>query len=226
MEMSSKNNNYAIRVNNLNLVIRKDIILKNINMELERGKIHGLVGRNASGKTMLMKCICGFVKPTSGEVFVNGAKIGRDADFPQNVGIIIETPGFIPYYSGYKNLKILAGLRKRIGREEIINSMDIVGLKGAEHKLVRKYSLGMRQRLGLAQAMMENPDIYILDEPMNGLDNEGVEEMRNIMLNLKNEGKTILLVSHNNEDIKSLCDEIYDIDHGTLCKREKVSEST
>lgn len=219
----SKNNEdkdgYAIRVNNVKLTIKNDTILSYVNVNFERGKIHGLVGRNGSGKTMLMKCICGFVRPTSGEIFVNDAKIGKDVDFPQNVGIIIETPGFIPYYSGYRNLKILAGLRKKIGKEEILDSLETVGLKGAEHKLVRKYSLGMRQRLGLAQAMMEKPDIFILDEPMNGLDNEGVEKMREILLALCKEGKTILLVSHNSEDIQTLCDEIYDMDHGILSKR-------
>lgn len=211
---------YAIRVQDICLKIKKDTILENVNVCLERGKIHGLVGRNGSGKTMLMKCVCGFVKPTSGEIYVENQRIGKDVDFPQNVGIIIETPGFIPYYSGYRNLKILAGFRKKIAKEEIMQSLEEVGLKGAEHKLVRKYSLGMRQRLGLAQAMMEKPDIFILDEPMNGLDNEGVEEIREILLRLRSEGKTILLVSHNSEDIKTLCDKIYDIDHGRLSERE------
>ena len=154
----------VISVKDVSLVIKKDTILSGVSMELEQGKIYGIVGRNGSGKTMLMKCICGFVKPTDGEVTVGGKRIGKDVDFPQNVGIIIETPGFIPYYSGYRNLKILAGLRKIIGEKEIRETMRVVGLEGAENKLVRKYSLGMRQRLGLAQAMMEKPDIFILDE--------------------------------------------------------------
>ena len=212
----NKEKEYAIQVKNLGLIIKKDEILKDIDVDFEKGKIHGVVGRNGSGKTMLMKCICGFVKPTSGSVKVDGKMIGKDVDFPQNVGIIIETPGFIPYYSGYRNLKILAGLRKKINDNEIKETLKTVGLEGAEKKLVRKYSLGMRQRLGLAQAMMEKPDIFILDEPMNGLDNEGVEEMRKILLNLKEEGKTILLVSHNSEDIRILCDGIYYIDKGKL----------
>ena len=213
--------NYAIEVKNVGLKIKKDVILKEINVNFEKGKIHGIVGRNGCGKTMLMKCICGFVKPTDGEVFVEGKKIGKDVDFPQNVGIIIETPGFVPYYSGYRNLKILAGLRKKIGKEEIMDILKQVGLEGAENKLVRKYSLGMRQRLGLAQAMMEKPDIFILDEPMNGLDNEGVEEMRVILKGLKEAGKTILLVSHNSEDISILSDEIYYMDKGTMEKGKK-----
>lgn len=209
-----------IQVNNVSLKIRKESILNNVSLEIAQGKIYGIVGRNGSGKTMLMKCICGFVKPTTGEVYVEGQRIGKDVDFPQNVGIIIETPGFIPYYSGYRNLKILAGLRKIIGEQEIHETMRVVGLEGAENKLVRKYSLGMRQRLGLAQAMMEKPDIFILDEPMNGLDNEGVEDMRRIFLELKKEGKTILLVSHNSEDITVLCDEIYYMDKGKLFKKD------
>lgn len=209
----------AVEVKDVDLKIKKDTILQGVNISLEKEKIYGIVGRNGSGKTMLMKCICGFVRPTKGEIYVDGKRIGKDVDFPQNVGIIIETPGFIPYYSGYRNLKILAGLRKKIGKEEIMETLDLVGLKGAENKLVRKYSLGMRQRLGLAQAMMEKPDIYILDEPMNGLDNEGVEEMRSILLNLRKEGKTILLVSHNSEDINVLCDKIFEMEHGKLRER-------
>ena len=213
-------NSYSvISVKDVSLIIKKDTILSHVSMQLEQGKIYGIVGRNGSGKTMLMKCICGFVKPTSGEIYVDNQKIGKDVDFPQNVGIIIETPGFIPYYSGYRNLKILAGLRKLIGKTEILETMKVVGLQGAENKLVRKYSLGMRQRLGLAQAMMEKPDIFILDEPMNGLDNEGVEDMRKIFLGLKKEGKTILLVSHNSEDITVLCDEIYYMDKGEMRKK-------
>ena len=216
----SNEKEYAIQVKDLGLVIKKDEILKNIDVDFGKGKIHGIVGRNGSGKTMLMKCICGFVKPTSGKVSVDGNVIGKDVDFPQNVGIIIETPGFIPYYSGYRNLKILAGLRKKIKDDDIKEILKTVGLEDAEKKLVRKYSLGMRQRLGLAQAMMEKPDIFILDEPMNGLDNEGVEEMRKILLNLKEEGKTILLVSHNSEDIRILSDEIYYMDKGRITKNK------
>ena len=206
----------AISVKDVGLTIKKDVILSDINVEFERGKIHGLIGRNGSGKTMLMKCICGFVRPTKGHVIFDGKRIGKDTDFPENAGIIIETPGFIPYYSGYRNLKILAGLNRKIGKEEIMETLELVGLKGAEKKLVRKYSLGMRQRLGLAQAIMEQPQILILDEPMNGLDNKGVEEMRQILLGLKEEGKTILLVSHNSEDIKVLCDTIHEMDHGEI----------
>lgn len=178
-----------IEVRYVNLALTKTQILKDINVTFEAGKIHGLIGRNGSGKTMLMKCICGFIRPTSGEITVNGKRVGRDVDFPEDMGIIIETPGFIPYYSGYKNLKLLAGLNNRIGKDEIRNSMEQVGLDPDLKRHVRKYSLGMRQRLGLAQAIMENPKILILDEPFNGLDKDGVMEMREYLLSYKKQGK-------------------------------------
>ncbi len=205
-----------IEVNNLFLTIKKVPILVDINTSFERGKIHGLIGRNGSGKTMLMKCICGFVKPTNGTITVCGKRIGKDCDFPENTGIIIETPGFIPYYSGYKNLKLLADLRKKITTDDIRNTMKTVGLDPELKRHVRKYSLGMRQRLGLAQAIMENPELLILDEPMNGLDKDGVKDMRQYLLDLKEKGKTILIASHSAEDIDVLCDTVYEMDKGAL----------
>ena len=167
---------------------------------------------------MLMKCICGFIKPTHGEVIVDGMRIGKDVDFPKDMGIIIETPGFIPYYSGYKNLKLLAGLNHKIGKEEVRNSMKQVGLDPNLRRHVRKYSLGMRQRLGLAQAIMENPKILILDEPFNGLDKEGVAEMREYLLSYKEQGKTILICSHSAEDISVLCETVHEMDKGVIEK--------
>lgn len=207
-----------ITVKNVSLSIKKTEILKDISAEFERGRIHGLIGRNGSGKTMLMKCICGFVRPTSGEITVDEKRIGKDCDFPKNIGIIIETPGFIPYYSGYKNLKLLADLNKKIGAEEIKKAMLQVGLDPDLKRHVKKYSLGMRQRLGLAQAIMENPDLLILDEPMNGLDKEGVADMRKYLLDLKEQGKTILIASHSAEDIEVLCDTVCEMDKGILSK--------
>lgn len=208
-----------IQVNDVSLTIKKNEILRNVTVSFEKGKIHGLIGRNGSGKTMLMKCICGFVKPTDGEIIVNGKLVGKDCDFPESVGIIIETPGFIPYYSGYKNLKLLANLRKKIAGEQVKESMCQVGLDPALRRQVRKYSLGMRQRLGLAQAIMENPDLLILDEPMNGLDKDGVADMRRYLLDLKSQGKTILIASHSTEDIEVLCDTVWEMDKGNLMKR-------
>ncbi len=159
-----------IKIDQLYLTLGKTEILKNINVTFEKEKIHGLIGRNGSGKTMLMKCICGFVRPTVGEIFVGGKKIGKDRDFPDNTGIIIETPGFIPYYSGFKNLRLLTDLHGKISKDDIRNTMKTIGLDHDLKRHVRKYSLGMRQRLGLAQAIMEDPELLILDEPMNGFD--------------------------------------------------------
>lgn len=207
-----------IKIKDLSLQIKKDTILKDINISFEKGKIHGLIGRNGSGKTMLMKCICGFVKPTNGEIFVDGKQIGKDCDFPSSVGIIIETPGFIPYYSGYKNLKLLADLNKKIDGETVKKSMEQVGLDPNLKRHVRKYSLGMRQRLGLAQAIMENPNILILDEPMNGLDKDGVKDMREYLKGFREQGKTILIASHSAEDISVLCDTVCEMDKGILMK--------
>ena len=207
-----------IEVKNVRLTLQKNEILKDISVHFERGKIHGLIGRNGSGKTMLMKCICGFVKLTSGEIFVDGKRIGKDCDFPKNTGIIIETPGFIPYYSGYKNLKLLADLRGKISRDDIRKTMEQVGLNPDLKRHVRKYSFGMRQRLGLAQAIMENPDLLVLDEPMNGLDKDGVSDMRQYLLDLKSLGKTILIASHSAEDIDILCDTVCEMDKGRLEK--------
>lgn len=208
-----------IEVRGLSLTIGKTAILNDVTVSLEAGKIHGLIGRNGSGKTMLMKCICGFIRPTRGVVVVDGKRVGKDVDFPKNMGIIIETPGFIPYYSGYKNLKLLAGLRNKIGKEEIIQAMERTGLDPKLKRYVKKYSLGMRQRLGLAQAIMEDPDILILDEPMNGLDKDGVEDMRRYLIDLREQGKTILIASHSSEDISVLCDSVYEMEKGILQHR-------
>lgn len=205
-----------IEVKNVSLRIGKTDILKSLNISFEKGKIHGLIGRNGSGKTMLLKCICGFVKPTDGEITVDGKRIGKDCDFPDSVGIIIETPGFIPYYSGYKNLKLLADLNKKINGNEIKKSMEQVGLDPDLKRHVRKYSLGMRQRLGLAQAIMENPEILILDEPMNGLDKDGVKDIREYLKSYRDQGKTILIASHSAEDIEILCDTVCEMNKGIL----------
>lgn len=201
-----------IEVKNVNVTIGKNEILQDISAAFETGKIHGLIGRNGSGKTVLMKCICGFMKPTSGEVFVGGKQIGKEVDFAPDTGVIIETPGFVPFYSGYRNLKILAGLNHKIGKEEIEEAMRTVGLDPKLKRHVKKYSLGMRQRLGIAQAIMEKPKLLILDEPFNGLDKEGVEQMRTYFLELKKQGVTILLSSHTSEDIKLLCDTVTEME--------------
>lgn len=211
-----------IKVDNVIKKFGSEIALNNVSIEFERGKIYGIVGRNGSGKTVLFKTIIGFLKPTGGRIIVDGKEIGKDTDFADHIGIIIETPGFLSAYSGYKNLEYLASIKNRIGKNEIKKSMERVGLDPNSKKKVGKYSLGMRQRLGIAQAIMENPDILILDEPMNGLDNQGVEDVRGILLNLKDEGKSIILASHNKEDIEALCDKVYEMDHGKLTEKKAI----
>ena len=207
-----------IEVKNLSLTINGDQILKNISVSFESGQIYGLVGRNGSGKTMLMKCICGFVRPTAGEIWIDGKKLGKDMDFPQDMGVIIEVPGYIPYFSGEKNLKLLAGLRGKIGRKEVRAAMEQAGLNPGLKKSVSKYSLGMRQRLGIAQAVMEDPAILVLDEPMNGLDVDGAEEVRKLLEAWKRPGKLVILASHMTEDINRLCDVVYRMEKGEITK--------
>ena len=206
----------CIEVQNVVKRFRDQVVLKNVSISFEKGQIHGIVGRNGSGKTVLFKCICGLMHPEEGVILVNGKRVGRDVDMPEDIGAIIEAPGFLPNYSGYKNLRFLANIRRKIGKEELLNVLKTVGLDPESRKHVGKYSLGMRQRLGIAQAIMEDPEILILDEPMNGLDNAGVQDIRALLLELKAQGKTILLASHNHEDIAALCDTVHEMDGGVL----------
>ena len=206
----------AISVQNVSKDFGQERVLNSVSRDVEKGKIHGIVGNNGSGKTVLMKCICGFLISTEGTVTVNGKRVGRDVDFPPDLGLIIETPGFLPNLSGAKNLEILASLNKKIGLAEIADSIRRVGLDPLMKKPVGKYSLGMRQRLGIAQAIMEDPALLILDEPLNGLDKHGVREMRDLIKGLKADGKTILLASHNQGDIDELCDTVCEMDAGVM----------
>lgn len=205
---------YVIKVKNAVKRFKETCALDHVSLNFEKGQIHGLVGRNGSGKTVLFKCICGLMTLTEGEILINGEPI-RPAK-AQNIGVIIENPGFIGAKSGIKNLCYLAALRGTITKEQTAETMRRVGLDPESRKHVSKYSLGMRQRLGIAQAIMENPDILILDEPMNGLDNTGVQDIRTLLLELKAQGKTILLASHNREDISVLCDTVHEMDGGKL----------
>ncbi len=195
---------------------KDDEVLSDINVCMEQGKVYGFSGNNGSGKTVLMKCICGFLPVTEGIIRVGGKVIGAEIDFPDSIGVIIETPGFLPNLTGMKNLEILAGLKNKISKEDIRNIIKKVGLEPSLKKAVSKYSLGMRQRLGIAQAIMEDPEFLILDEPFNGLDKHGVADIRNLLLELKRQGKTMILASHNSEDIRILCDKVYEMDGGRM----------
>lgn len=215
-EMSDRKQ--GIEISRVTKYFGPDQVLKEINLFLERGRVYGIVGNNGSGKTVLMKCICGFLTTTTGTIRVFGKQIGKDVDFPESLGVIIETPGFLTNLTGRKNLEILADMQKKINRADIRLVLEKVGLDPDMKKPVAKYSLGMRQRLGIAQAIMEDPELLILDEPFNGLDKNGVAEIRKILLELKAAGRTILLASHNEEDIRILCDEVYEMDGGVLKK--------
>lgn len=210
-----------IVLENVSKSFKEKTVLLKTNLTIEKGKITGFVGRNGSGKTVLFKLICGLLRPTTGTVTVQGKQLGKDCDFAPDVGVLIETPSFISYESGFRNLRDLAAIRKKIGPEEVRAAIRSVGLDDTDKKWVGKYSLGMRQRLGIAQAIMEHPALLILDEPMNGLDRGGVEEMRKLFGSLRDNGTTILLASHAAEDIDLLCDKVYEVSDGIVTEREK-----
>lgn len=208
--------NIIVSMENVSKSFGSECVLRNVSCTFEAGKIHGIIGKNGSGKTILMKLICGLTLPTSGEVRVRGQRIGKDVDVPPDIGALIDAPGFLSYHSGRKNLRYLAQLNRKINDDGVRAAMERVGLDYTSKKLVGKYSLGMRQRLGIAQAIMENPEILLLDEPMNGMDKQGSENIRQLILELRTEGKTIFLASHIPQDIDILCDTVHEIDAGCL----------
>lgn len=203
-----------IEVRNVSKAFGEQQVLKAVSMDIKKGEICGLIGRNGSGKTVLLKVICGLVHPDDGEVIVRGKKIGEELDFPENTGVLIEAPTFQPYLSGWENIWSLASIRGIIDKKTAADYIRLFGLDPKSKKHVSKYSLGMRQRLGLCQAVMEGQDILILDEPMNGLDKEGVAEIRKLLLGWKEEGRTILIASHYPQDIEILCDRVYAMEGG------------
>ena len=205
-----------IQLTNISKTFGKQTVLQPLTMGFEEGMIHGIIGRNGSGKTVLMKMILGILQPTTGTVIVGDKRIGKDVDFPESAGAIIETIEFIPYMSAYQNLADIAAMRGNLSKTQIKEVLEMVGLGNVGRKHVSKFSMGMRQRLAIAQAVMESPKLLILDEPMNGMDEKGVEEMRRLILARKAAGTTIILSSHNIEDIRILCDHVYRIDAGVV----------
>lgn len=214
--MKTPPNNNAATVDHVSMRFGKDTVLHKVSIAFQEGQIHGIIGRNGSGKTVLFKCICGFLKPSTGIVTVFERVVGKDVDFAPSTGMLIEAPGFLPGESGFKNLRWLSRIGERLSQERLYEVMRLVGLDPESRKKVAAYSLGMRQRLGLAQALMGSPRLLILDEPFNGLDKRGVEEVRSLLLTLKQEGVTILLASHNPDDIRLLCDTVHEMDAGVL----------
>lgn len=208
----------AIKLEKVTKKFDDDLVLKDINCEFDQGKIHGLVGNNGSGKTVLLKCIIGLQLVTSGTVIVEEKVIGVERDFPESLGALIESPGFLPSMTGISNLKLLASINHKVHSKEVVESMLRVGLEPMSKKKVGKYSLGMRERLGIAQAIMEKPRILIFDEPFNGLDKNGTRKIRNLIKDINERGATVLLTSHNSQDIDSLCHDVYEMDAGMLTK--------
>lgn len=218
--MMADNSKVTIKVKEAVKIYGEQTVVDHVSLEMRSGVIYGFVGQNGSGKTVLFKCICGFTKLTEGSIEVLGKIVGKDVDMAENVGVIIENPGFLANYNAFKNLKFLASLTNKINDEEICAIIKLVGLNPADKKKVGKFSLGMRQRLGIAQAIMEDPEILILDEPFNGMDKNGTKEIRKLLLEMKALGKTILLASHSADDIAILCDEVYEMEQG-VCTRIK-----
>lgn len=211
-------NKYVIEVSHVNKKFRDNNVLKDVSLRCESGKIYGLVGHNGSGKTVLFKIICGFLACDGGKVSVNGKIMGKDKDMLTEAGIIIEDPGFLRNWSAYHNLEFLYTIRNKKDKSYLCSVLKRVGLDPKLKRPVGKFSLGMRQRLAIAQAIMEDPGILILDEPMNGLDKNGVTEIRGLLLKMKEKDKLIILASHNREDIDILCDEVYEMEDGVLWK--------
>lgn len=210
-----------IEINNVWKKIGRTEVLKDINLEFEGGKIYGLRGKNGSGKTMLMRAICGLITVTKGEIIINGKRLGSDMSFPNSIGVLIENPAFIDNFSGYRNLKALADINHIIGEEEIRNTIKLVGLDPDDKKKFKKYSLGMKQRLGIAAAIMEKPEIILLDEPINALDEKGVEEIREILFGLRSEERIIIVACHDREELEALSDEIIEIYEGSVISKVK-----
>lgn len=205
-----------LEVTNLSKNIKNEPILKNINLSLKKGFIYGFRGKNGSGKTMLFRALCGLILPTEGTVKIDGVNLGKDMSFPPSVGVLIEYPGFLNGHTGFKNLKLLATLNDVIDDERIRESIRLVGLDPDDKRKYRKYSLGMKQRLGLAQAIMEEPELIILDEPTNALDTDGVQEFKTLLLDLKAKNKCILIASHDKEELDFLSDEIFMMENGKI----------
>lgn len=205
-----------IKVEHLSKSFKEQEILQDINVEFEKGKIYGIIGRNGSGKSMLFKCLCGFIHSSQGKIFIKDKEIGKDVDVACEIGMLIEGTGFLANYDAYHNLDFLVRIKNKVDKTKILDTLKIVGLGEAGKKKVGKFSMGMKQRLGIAQAIVEDQEILILDEPMNGLDNQGVKEMRELFLLMKERGCTILLASHNKEDIEVLCDKVFEMESGKL----------
>ena len=208
-----------VEVKNVIKKFKDNIVLNNVNITFESGKIYGLLGRNGSGKSVLLKLLCGFYNPNQGEILYDGINIVDDNIFPPNTRALIEKPNFLPDLTGMENLKLLASIQNKITIEDISKIVEQLNLKNDINKKYKTYSLGTKQKLGIAQVLMENPDVIILDEPLNGIENETADKIRNLLLNKKREGKLIIIASHIKDDFDAIIDEIYEFDNGNVNKK-------
>lgn len=205
-----------LEIKNVSKVIKGATVLKNVSLNMESGKIYGLKGPNGSGKTMLMRLVAGLIRPTEGEVYINGKLLGRDFDFPPSLGMLIENPAFLPNYAGNKNLELLAQIKGIAGETEIRQMILDVGLNPDDRKKYRKYSLGMKQRLGIAAALMEKPAIILLDEPTNALDDKGIEQILALIRRERERGALIILSCHDAEILHAISDVVIQISEGRI----------
>lgn len=205
-----------LQVNNLEKKIKNNVVLYDINLQLHKGKIYGFRGRNGSGKTMLFRAICGLIRPTNGTIIIDQKKLGEEISFPESVGVLIEYPGFLADLTGFKNLKMIAEINNQIDESEIKEMITKVGLDPEDKRKFKKYSLGMKQRLGIAQALMEEPELLILDEPLNALDSGGIDLVKNLLIEMREKNKLILIASHDKEALELLSDEIFTIENGKI----------
>lgn len=203
--------------------IRGSVILKDVNLELCSGTIYGLQGPNGSGKTMLIRLIAGLIRPSSGKVCIDGKQLGKAIDFPDSMGLLIENPAFLPGYTGADNLELLAGIQMKIDTPEIHQALRTVGLDPNDKRKFRKYSLGMKQRLGIAAAIMENPMLILLDEPFNALDEQGVNQMRQVIMDQRDRGALIVIACHDANILESMADEIYCVYGGKVKKKDAAA---
>lgn len=205
-----------LEIKDISKKIGEDYVLREINLSMDKGKIYGLQGKNGCGKSMLMRVICGLVLPTEGKVIIDGEELGKDISFPRSIGVLIEKPGFLDSYSGYQNLKMLASIQGRVEEKGILKAIQRVGLEDVMHKKYRKYSLGMKQKLGIAAAILERPDIVILDEPANALDEKSEEKLWKIVREEKERGALVIVSCHTSEILEMVTDEIFRMDGGKI----------
>ena len=211
-----------IRIEDYSKKIRKDYVLNHVNLELLSGNIYGIVGQNGSGKTMLLRAISGLIHPTTGKIYIDEKQLFKDFDFPENIGILIEKPDFLSYLSGFENLKLLSEIRGKATEEhdkkveDLKKYLNMFNLDSESKQSMKKFSLGMKQKIGIIQAIMEEPDVLVLVEPFNALDQEAVKLLRELLLNFQNKGKLVVITSHHKDDIESVCNKIIRIDRGQI----------